>query len=913
MSNPSSNRLQALFASALDLPENQRDAFLENECAGDIEQLRELRALLEMDKELAHKTIRPIAPELSQLLSTTAPAESLVGLRVGAFELREELGRGGMGSVYRAERVDGTVNQQAAIKFVRRELLDANTLRRFQIERQTLASLDHPNIAHLLDAGELADGTPYFVMEYVAGVPITDYCALAKLSVRERVELFRLVCAAVMQAHRNLVVHRDLKPSNILVNTEGVPKLLDFGIAKPLSADFNIATEEQTGTAHRYFSPSYSAPEQLLGGPIGVGCDVYALGLLLYELLADTRPFDFTGLTAGQMEKLVTTVPPVAPSAAALHIGAPSQKVRALRGDLDGIVLRCLRKSANERFASVEQLDADLASYLEGRPVHSRGGHGWYRAQKFLRRHLVAVAAGTITAIALLIGIIAFAWQARIANLQASIASQRAAELEQVAQFQADMLGQVNPAQAGQMLTADVKTKLTAALTKAGYSDAEHSAEIAAFSDYWRQINATDAARDLIDRTIMQPAVKAIEEEFAAQPLVNARLSQVLAEVYTQMGAYDAAQPLQDRALSLRKQLLREDHEDTLRSLGWAAVLALNRGRLREAEQHWLESLTITRRSLGELHPDTLKLINNMGLLKSEQGKRAEAEVYYREAMEKRIRLFGTEHLETATSYNNVSRILLAQEKFGEAEELNRKALQIRRTKLGDDHPVTWTSIKGIGMVYYAQDRWKEAEPYFTEVLEKRARLLGHDHPNTLTSMGDMGKLFQAQGRFAEAEALVRDALEKGQHVLGEEHASVFDSRLQLGGLMLVQARYPEVIETLSPIEALIRASVPELGGALLCQFLTISGSASTGLHRYEIAEDQLLEAQNVCSSASDTTRKDKLKCVRAIVALYSAWQHAESDKGYEAQAAEWRKKMDIIEVANSALAAPLVASPARP
>jgi eukaryotic-like serine/threonine-protein kinase len=391
MSNPSANRLQSLFSAALDLPEYQRDAYLENECAGDVSLLLELRALLEMDKKLALKPIRPIAPGLSQLLSTTVPAESMTGLRVGAFELREELGRGGMGSVYRAERVDGSVIKQAAIKFVRRELLDTNTLRRFQIERQTLASLDHPNIAHLLDAGELADGTPCFVMEYVAGVPITDYSAQAKLGVRERVELFRLVCAAVMQAHRSLVVHRDLKPGNILVNADGVPKLLDFGIAKPLNEDFNIAVDEQTGTAHRYFSPSYSAPEQLLGGPIGVGCDVYALGLLLYELLAETRPFDFAGLSSGQIERLVTTVPPTAPSAAAAEIKTASLLQRQLRGDLDGIVLRCLRKAPNERYASVEQLDADLDNYLEGRPVLARGGHRWYRVQKFVVRNRFAV------------------------------------------------------------------------------------------------------------------------------------------------------------------------------------------------------------------------------------------------------------------------------------------------------------------------------------------------------------------------------------------------------------------------------------------------------------------------------------------------------------------------------------------
>jgi eukaryotic-like serine/threonine-protein kinase len=910
MPHSSAMRLQSLFSATLELPEADREPFMELQCQNDPAMLSELRALLEMDKDLANRTIRPIAPELSKMLSASAPAESMMGMRVGAFELRGELGRGGMGSVYRAERVDGSVSQQAAIKFVRRELLDANTLRRFQIERQTLAALDHPNIARLLDAGELDDGTPYFVMEYVAGVPITDYCAQANLDVRERVQLFRLVCAAVMQAHRSLVVHRDLKPSNILVNNDGVPKLLDFGIAKPLNADFNSAAEEQTGTAQRYFSPSYSAPEQLLGAAIGVGCDVYALGLLLYELLAETRPFDFTGLTAGQIERLVTTMPPDAPSIAASKTEATQALRRQLRGDLDGIVLRCLRKAPNERYASVEQLDADLGNYLEGRPVQARGGHGWYRTQKFLRRHLGAVAASAVTALALLIGIGAFAWQARIANLQTGIAQQRAAELEQVAQFQADMLGEFDPAKAGQMLTADVKAKFTGALTKSGNFDGEHSTRIAEFSNQWRMINATDAARDLIDRTVIQPAVKTIETEFSDQPMVNARLSQVLSEVYTQMGSYDAAQPLQDRALTLRKKLLPEGHADTLRSLLWAGILSLNRGRYQEAEQHWLEALALTRSSLGELHPDTINLINNMGLLKSEQGNRAEAEIYYREAMQKRIQIFGEEHLETAISFNNVSRILIAQEKFDEAMTLNRKALQIRRHKLGDDHPITWTSIKGIGMVYYGQGRWKDAEPYFTEVLEKRTRLLGQDHPNTLSSMGDMGKLLQAQGKFAEAETLVREALERSQRVLGEGHPSVFDSRIQLGDLLLAQARYTEAIETLARIEAPIRVSLRELGDALLCQFLTIYGSANTGLHNYAMAEDQLLEAHTVCSESSSTTRKEKLRYLNAVVALYAAWQHSDQSTDYETKASEWKRQVDTLEAAYPASAVPMVISP---
>src|SRR6185312_894525 len=264
-------RLQALFAAAVELPPELRTAMLARECAGNPQLLAELNALLEADSRYHGTTARPIASALVQLIHGLASDASLSGKRVGAYRLQEEIGRGGMGAVYRAERIDGSVTQQVAIKFVRRELLDANTLKRFQLERQVMAALKHPFIARLLDAAQLDDGTPYYVMEFVDGVSITEYCERQNLDARERVALMRKVCSAVAEAHRELIVHRDLKPSNILVDAAGNPKLLDFGVAKPLSA--STEGNEETGTAYRYFSPQYAAPEQFGGAPVGVACD----------------------------------------------------------------------------------------------------------------------------------------------------------------------------------------------------------------------------------------------------------------------------------------------------------------------------------------------------------------------------------------------------------------------------------------------------------------------------------------------------------------------------------------------------------------------------------------------------------------------------------------------------------------
>jgi eukaryotic-like serine/threonine-protein kinase len=919
-------RLQTLFAAALELPESEREAFLLRECTSESDMLIELRHLLAMDRHLADKTLRAMTPVLTQLVSTTAPVQSLTGLRVGAFQLGEELGRGGMGSVYRGERVDGSVNQQVAIKFVRRELLDANTLGRFQMERQTLASLDHPNIAHLIDAAELEDGTPYFVMEYVDGTPITEHCVNVKLDVRERIKLFRTVCAAVMHAHRNLVVHRDLKPSNILVSAAGVPKLLDFGIAKPLTPGVDALEVEQTGTAQRFFSPQYSAPEQLLGGTIGVGCDVYALGLLLYELLADTRPFDFTGLSSGQIERLVTTVPPITPSAAAQRSGASAQRQRQLRGDLDGIVSRCLRKSANERYASVEQLDSDLDNYLEGRPVQARGGHGWYRTQKFVRRNLVAVSASLITATALTIGIIGFAWQARIAN-------QRAAELEQVVKFQVEMLAQAEPNRAGQLLSRDVANMLEKSLVESGVAKSDRLAQTSAFANGWQRVNATDAARNLIDSTIFKPAVAAIYKQFTHQPLVDAALRQTLADAYSRLGLFDAAFPLQQHVLVTRRKMLAgndpellssvhsmgvllhmradlagsetflrealdgrrlrlgEDAPETLESMHEFGVLLVSQGKQAEAESYYRQALTKRRQVLGEEHPDTLRSINNMGTLYMDMGKLADAEPYLRVVFEAARRTLPEHDLLRITSIHNMGQLLRTQGKLTEAEHYVREAVAKRRLLLGRDHPDTQVSIGLLSIVLQEQDKLAEAEPYTREVLASRRKTLGNDHVYTLLSILNMGSLLRRQNKLREAEPLFREAILKSRPEAGLDPFVTCVSIYKLGDVLQAQGNYTEASEILSPAEGDMRKLFTGDNASRLANYLVALGRTRFGLKQYSAAEPLLLEAEEIYRKFPGPYEKDKRESIQALIDLYLAWNKDAPEHGYNSKASEWKQK----------------------
>ncbi len=776
MSSPSSMRARELLSAARELPAEQRADMLARECEGNPGLLTEVAALLAADRKIPGAEERAAPLGLRKLPAGSTAEAALRGMRVGPYELREELGRGGMGTVYRGERVDGKVSQQVAIKFVRRELLSEATRQRFLLERQTLAAMEHPNIARLLDAAELEDGSPYYVMEYVAGVAITEHCDRSALGINDRVALFRVVCSAVTQAHHNLVVHRDLKPANILVTSAGTPKLLDFGIAKPLSANDATAVA-QTGTGLSFFSPSYAAPEQLTGGTIGVGCDVYALGLLLYELLAGTRPFDFAGLSAGQVERLITTVPPPAPSAAAARVGASKQAQKQLRGELDDMVLRCLRKSPNERYSSVEQLEADLRAYLEGRPVLARGGHGWYRTRKFLRRNIVPVGAGVMVTVALTAGVFAFAWQARIAQ-------QRAAELEQVASFQAAMLGQINPAEAGKLLSLDVLARFDAALIASTQAEPLRQEQLAQFRTYWQQVNATDAARELIDSTIFKPAVAAIDDEFKNQPLVDATLRQVLSERYQGLGLIDAALPLQEKALEIRRRLLGEEHPDTLNSQAYMGSLLRSQGKLSEAESCFRDVLDKSRRVLGNEHIDTLSTINNLAGVLGEQGRLDEAGQYFRETLDGRRRAFGEDHPSTLTAINNMGIHLQSQGKFAEAEVYFREALARRRKVFGDEHPDTVNSINNMGFILQARGRLGEAEIYLLEALEKRRKMLGEEHTHTRVSMANVGATLLMQGKLDQAEPYLRKVLEINQRVLGDDHLLTITSIRTIGALL---------------------------------------------------------------------------------------------------------------------------------
>jgi eukaryotic-like serine/threonine-protein kinase len=415
-------QINELFLSAIDLEPNQRPSFLKAACIEDPALMEEVQILLTSHEEASSFIESPAIENAAKLLLDEQNL-SMTGQRIGHYRIAREIGRGGMGAVYLAVRDDDEYQKQVAIKLVSSGLNIGEMLRRFYNERQILADLDHPNIAKLLDGGTTEEGLPYLVMDYVDGIPIDAYCDTHHLLIRDRLELFRKVCAAVHYAHQNLFVHRDIKPSNILVTREGVPKLLDFGIAKVIDSGHSAQQTELTRTGLRPMTPEYASPEQVMGRPITTASDIYSLGVLLYKLLAGNRPYSFSDYSQSEIERLICEENPP----------RPGTIKRELSGDLENIVMMAMRKETDRRYSSVEQFSEDIRRHLEGLPVLATKDTFFYRGSKFIRRNRIAVAAAVLLALTMTAGVAATIWQARVARAAQARAERRFNEVRELA------------------------------------------------------------------------------------------------------------------------------------------------------------------------------------------------------------------------------------------------------------------------------------------------------------------------------------------------------------------------------------------------------------------------------------------------------------------------------------------------
>ncbi|MCC7064675.1 MAG: serine/threonine protein kinase [Planctomycetes bacterium] len=858
----SHQHLRQLFDRALDVPPADRAGFLAEACGGDEALRLRLLAMLNAadDEHFLGAATSPGTITTDQM----ATLGEGPGSRIGPYKLLQQIGEGGFGVVFLAEQTQ-PVARKVALKIVKLGMDTRQVIARFEQERQALALMDHPNIARVVDAGATDTGRPFFVMDLVKGMPIVEYCDRNRLTLDERLVLFTQVCNAVQHAHGKGIIHRDLKSSNVLVTTQdGRPmaKVIDFGIAKATSqklTDKTLFTEHQPviGTLQ------YMSPEQAAGSlDIDTRTDVYSLGVLLYELLTGSTPFDSKTIQdamLGEIQRIIREVDPPRPSTrlsdsqevlasiAAHRRVEPKRLGLLLRGDLDWIVMMALEKDRARRYGTADGLAADIARHLAGEPVLAAPPSRSYQLRKFVRRHRGPVLASALLASSLLLGVIAFAWQASIAADEAvrargaeAATQQRVTELQLVIDFQGSMLEQVDPTQAGLRLTDDVLTKFDAALQKAGVKGDEREQVTATFRSGWQRLNATDIACSLIDSTILQPAVAAIDETLATQPTVAASMREVLGERYRELGMLDKALPLLTEALATMRAQLGKEHKVTLSYIESLCSLHHDRGDVEAERALCEEALALGRSTLGELAPFTLRAINNMGLSLRSRGQFAAAEPWYREALAKMRQVFGEtdertltvknnlgyllgelgkleeaesllrlayaecratlgdEHTETLSTQNNLAIVLQDVGKPNEAEPLLRQQLEVYRRRGGEEHPDTLRTLNNLGQLMKDLGRQGEAEPLFREALAARIRRYGKEHIDTLVPMNNLGLLLSEQSRLAEAEPLLRETLELRRRVRGPDHLETLNSVNNLANLLSEQRRHDEA-------EALLR------------------------------------------------------------------------------------------------------------
>jgi len=697
--------------------------------------------------------------------ATPPPSSPYMPARIGRYTIVRILGEGGMGTVYEAQQE--SPKRAVALKVIRVGNVSAALLRRFEHESAVLGRLQHPGIAQVYEAGTVQDErgqpVPFFAMEFIRGVPLTEYATTKHLGTRERLDLVARICDAVYHAHQKGVIHRDLKPGNILVDESGHPKVLDFGVARAIDSDIQQTTM-QTDIGQLIGTVPYMSPEQVSGDPseLDTRSDVYALGVIAYELLAGRLPYDLNRRAIHEAVRVIREDEPT----------RLSSINRELRGDVETIVAKALEKEKTRRYQSVESLATDIRRYLKDEPITARPASTWYQARKFSRRNKGLVAGMGAAFVCLSLGLVLSLMSRADAVRARNDEKTRADELKKVADFQGQMLAQVDPTTAGVRLAEDVRERYGAVLAKSLVSEGDRPPLTEAFVGQFSRINATDTAMRLIDQTILKPTAEAIGKQFADQPTVAATLRNVLAARYHDLGMDQAAADLERLALADRRSTLGEDHADTIVSIRNLAVYTNALGSRADAVTLYREALEKSRRVHGQDHAETLECMTGLGACCLAQGSLDEAEQLFRDSLAARRRMLGDDDSDTLTSMAFWGNLLRERGRLGEAEAQFRDVLARRRRVLGEDHIRTLTSLNDLGAILKYEGQFMEAGTFFREVVDRRRRLLGEMHPATLSAIQNLASVLVQAEQFDEAESLTREALTKQRELLGPDHAS---------------------------------------------------------------------------------------------------------------------------------------------
>lgn len=784
MTDAAPQRLTELFEHAIALAPDARDAWIAAAC-GDDDRLRaKLERLLRADERAAHFLEQPPALIADAIAGSAGSVRGLESpQQFGPYRVLRSIGIGGMGEVWLAERSDGEFEQRVAIKQL--AYPTPGLLHRFRQERQILAHLEHANIARLIDGGVDAAGAPYLVMEYVEGMPLIDYARERELDLRARLQLFLRVCEGVQYAHQNLVVHRDLKPSNIFVTATGEPKLLDFGIAKVLASTDEA---EATRTVGRLFTPGYAAPEQFVGGTVTTATDVYALGVVLYELLAGKRP---ARSTSGDDEYAATEPPP--PSAAIdrsdRNAGA---RRRALRGDLDRVVLTALAVQPQRRYPSAEALANDIRRYLDGRPVSARGDGAWYRFRKFSQRNRYALGAASVVLLVSVLAAIVSLDQARRARDEAARGRIETAKYTRVAEFVSQILSGVDPDRAKSMDRSLVRLLLDSAAKNAKIQLADQPAVRASIEETIASGYESIGEFALADAHLNAALQAAHQSEgyALAQPRLIAKRSNVLQG----LGRYKESHALAEQAVALTEGLPPDNRIRLIveSRLASSDCLLFRRQACRE---RFARVYPLERRVFGENDEETLRTLSGLAYASVGPGTYGEAKALFVELIERHRERFGEDNSRTLNAVRALALIDNNLGEYAESERLLRSNLPIAERALGE-HQTTAEMLLWLGVSLRSQNRYLEARPVIERALALLVKINGPQHFVTLSARHALAALFSDMGEYKLAEQQARELKAAMQAVAGGrgDHGA---AGAQLARILIHQKRFAEAEDEL--------------------------------------------------------------------------------------------------------------------
>ena len=856
------NQVQALFHEATELPESRRSAFLENRCSNDSTLAKEVMELLNEDSGRSSMLDGNVGEVADRILNDVDTSAKLPFKEFGPYRILKILGEGGMGSVYLVERAD--LGSLGAMKILRDAWLSPARRERFTIEQRTLAQLVHPAIARLYDADTSPDGTPFFVMEYVEGVALTEYCEAHLCTVEQRLQLFREVCEAVLYAHQHAVIHRDLKPSNIFVKKDGTVRLLDFGIAKHLE---NLGDSvAQTLTGLRLMTPAYAAPEQFRGDQVGLQCDVYSLGVILYQLIAGQLPFDLSDCTPAQAARVLTEYVPPKPSVIARQKAGSDKGSRGLGArststwtDLDVLCQTAMHKDVQRRYQSVDALIRDIDHYLTGEPLDARPDSMRYRLQKFVSRHHVAVYAASAVFV-LIVGLVAF-FMVRLAIARNS-ALEEAARTERIQKFMTNLF-QGGDAAAGP-------------------------------ADQLRVVS-------LLDRGVQEA------DSLNSEPEVQADLYATLGGIYQKLGKYDRADSLLQAALNKRKLLYGADSTEAAQSMTALGLLRSDQARLNEAETLVEQGLEIDRRRLLENNPAVAKALLAYGRILAQRGLYDKAIQALNEAVQSESAP-GVAPADLASALSSLAEAHYSAGHYDQATTLYRRLLEMHRNLYGERHPLVADDLESLSSIQQDLGYYSEAEKLDREALDIIRSYYGNEHPKTAKSLTMLGRSLHYQKKYDEGQAALEQARAIQEKVFGPMHPDVADTVNEMGNVASARGNYQEAEARFQRVADIYR-SVYGDHHYLVAIALSNEAYAYLNMNDYsraeEIFRDVVRRFTETLSADNVNTGIARIKLGRALL-RQKRFQEAEVEThaGYDVLSKQTSSSISFLQAARNDLAA---------